>query len=101
MRCCVSWCAGRAHLSPEQPGDEEARNDEKHVHADVPATHTRDTSMKDDNGQHRGGAQALDVLAKFSRWRAPTRNPREELTVPACPEATNFAGVRILPTLSA
>jgi hypothetical protein len=53
-----------AHLAPEQPGDEEARDHEEHGHADLPTTDTRHVSTKQDNGQHRDGAQALDVGAK-------------------------------------
>ena len=56
--------AGGAHLAPEQPGDQKARDDEEHVHADEPTTHTGHVSVKEDNGQHRDGAQALDVRAK-------------------------------------
>ena len=52
-------------LAPEQPGDQEARDDEEHVDADVPATDTGHVGVKQDNGHHRDGAQALDVRAKL------------------------------------
>ena len=50
-----------ADLAPEQPGDEEARDDEEHVHADEPAAHAGHVGVKEDNGEHRDRAQALDV----------------------------------------
>ncbi len=64
--------AGGAHLAPEQPGDQKARDDEEHVHADEPTTHTGQASVKEDNGHHRDSAQALDVRAKSRLYRALT-----------------------------
>ena len=64
--------AGGAHLAPEQPGDQEARDDEEHVHADEPTTHTRQASVEEDNGHDGDSTQAFDVRAKSRLYRALT-----------------------------
>ena len=55
---------GGGHLAPEQPGDEEAGDDEEDVHTDVAAGDTGYARVVQDDRDHRDGAQALDVRAK-------------------------------------
>ena len=81
-----------AHFAPEQPGDQEARDDEEHVHADEPTTHPGHVSVKEDNGHHRDGAQALDVRAKSRLRRAPTLRPSIGLTLSAWCKVTTYLG---------
>jgi hypothetical protein len=88
--------AGGAHLAPEQPGDEEARDHEVHVHADVPTTDTRHVSMKQDNGQHRDGAQALDVGANPVCAGRRACTPSMGLTLWVWRKVTTFVRGRVL-----
>ena len=64
--------AGGAHLAPELPGDDEARDEEEYVRADEPTTHTRHGNVKAENGQQREAAQALDIRTKSDLRRALT-----------------------------
>lgn len=41
--------------------DEEPRDDEEDVHAHVPAAETREPEVEENDGQHRQGAQSIDV----------------------------------------
>ena len=56
------------HLPQEQPGDQEAGDDEEDIHADEAAAESRQTRMKSQYGQDRDRPQALDVRPKM-RWR--------------------------------
>ena len=52
---------GGGRLAPQQPGDEEAGDDEEDVDADIAAGGARQARVVQDDRQHRDGAQTLDV----------------------------------------
>lgn len=56
--------AGGHHVVPQQPRDEKAGEDEEHVDPDEPTPQPGHTGVEQHHGQHRDGAQALDVGAE-------------------------------------
>jgi hypothetical protein len=51
-------------LADEEAGDQEAGEDEEHVHADEPSRDARQPGVIEDDGQHRKAAQTFDVRAE-------------------------------------
>ncbi len=67
-------------LPQEQPGDQEAGDDEEDIHADEAAAESRQTRMKSQHGQDRDRPQALDVRPKVRcRFRRDGGIPRRFL----------------------
>jgi hypothetical protein len=56
--------AAALSLAHEQAGDEEPRQDEEDVHADVAAGHARDGRVIQEDQDHRHRPEALEVGAK-------------------------------------
>ena len=52
--------------------------------------------MKEDNGQHRDGAQALDVLAKFRLCRSPTLHPFDKANAVGLAQGHHLVRGRVL-----
>ena len=64
---------GLARLGEQQARDQEAREDEEDVDADVPAGHRADARVGEDDEQHGDGAKPLNVLAVRKRGRRRRR----------------------------
>src|SRR4029079_12065101 len=56
---------GATDFSPQEPRDQEPRDDEEDVHPDESATETAEGRVEQHDGQHGDGAQALDVRAEL------------------------------------
>jgi len=64
--------AGRGGLAPQQSGDQEPGDDEEDVDADEAAVQAGDPGVEQHHGEHRHGAQALDVGAEPALGRCVT-----------------------------
>ena len=68
---------GAGDLVDEQAGDEEAGEDEEHVHADEPAADDAHTGVEGDDQQDRHGPQPLDVAPEAVASLAPRLGRRQ------------------------
>jgi hypothetical protein len=64
---------GLLHLSVEESGDQEARDDVEDVHADEAAGQERDSGVGSDDSQDCDRSQPLDVSPKLPRHRPANR----------------------------
>ena len=78
----------RGHLAEDQPGDEEAGDDEEHVDADKPAADPGHADVEGDDGDDGDCSQSLDVRPEPALDVAAEANGepvRDGRLAPSCP----------------